>query len=144
LFTSRSGQRDGGIVSEQLKLVWLSGIALFFGAICLFMLRTFCLKIVGKYTPQAADMIGQFTAAMVFVGLLQSFAYWALASRWQKIALLYGGLGLVYWLALFVFGKTPAAMLHTMLIAAGLALGSLFLVWLIAMRHHKTGAPEES
>jgi hypothetical protein len=144
LFTSRSSQRAGGIVAEQLKLMGLSTLGLVFGAICLFVLRTFCLKLIGKYSPEAADMIGHFSITMVFVGLLQSLAYWALASRWIKISLLYGGLGIGYWLALLFLGKSPAALLQTMPVAAGLAFGALFLVWLVAMRLHKTGAPAQS
>jgi hypothetical protein len=100
LFTSRSSQRTGGIVVEQLKLMGLSTLGLIFGAMCLFALRTFCLKLLGKYTPEASEMIGQFSITMVFVGLLQSLAFWALASRWIKISLLYGGLGIGYWLTL--------------------------------------------
>ncbi len=138
LFTSRSSQRAGSIVGEQMKLMGLSTLGLVFGAICLYALRTFCLKLIGRYTPEAAGMIGQFSMTMVFVGLLQSLAYWALASRWIKISLLYGGLGIGYWLALLFLGKSPAALLHTMPTAAGLAFGALFLVWLIAMRPRKT------
>ena len=137
LFTSRSGQRAGGIVSGQLKLIGLSGLALLCGAIFLVALRTFCLKILGRYAPEAAAMIGPFAATMVFVGLLQSLAYWVLASRWQKTALLYGGLGLAYWLALLVFGKTPTALLQTMPVAAGTAFVILFFVWIVTMRRHK-------
>jgi hypothetical protein len=141
LFTSRSGQRAGDIVREQFKLIGLSGAALVFGAICLFALRTFCLKILGRNTPEAAGMIGQFAVTMVFVGLMQSLAFWALASRWQRTALLYGGLGVAYWVALLILGKTPAAMLQTMPIAAGAAFGILFLIWLVTLRRFK---PEQS
>ena len=137
LFTSRSAQRAGGVVAEQLKLFGLSGLALVFGAICLFALRAFFLKILGKYTPQAAEMVSPFAVTMVFVGLLQSLAYWALASRWQKTSLLYGGLGLAYWLALLILGKTPAALLQTMFAAAGTAFAILFIVWLVILRRHK-------
>ena len=137
LFTSRSAQRTGGIVAEQLKLFGLSGLALVFGAICLFVLRAFFLKILGKYTPQAAGMVSPFAVTMVFVGLLQLLAYWALASRWQKTSLLYGGLGLAYWLALLFLGKTPAALLQTMFTAAGTALAILFIVWFVILRRHK-------
>ena len=137
LFTSRSAQRAGGVVAEQLKLFGLSGLALVIGAICLFVLRAFFLKILGKYTPQAAEMVSPFAATMVLVGLLQSLAYWALASRWQKTSLLYGGLGLAYWLALLVLGKTPAALLQTMLAAAGIAFAIFFIIWLVALRRHK-------
>jgi hypothetical protein len=138
LFTSRSSQRAGNIVSGQLKLIGLSGLGLLFGSLSLFILRTFCLKILGRYTPEAAAMVGQFAATMVFVGLLQSLAYWVLASRWQKTALLYGGLGLAYWLALLFFGKTPTALLHTMSTAAGIAFIILLIIWFSIMRRHKT------
>lgn len=137
LFTSRSGQRAGDIVLEQLKLIGLSSIALGFGAICLFTLRILCLKILGRYTPEAAAMVGLFATTMVFVGLLQSLAYWALASRWQKTALLYGVLGLAYWLALLIFGKTPTTLLQTMSVAAGTAFIILFVMWFGIMRRHK-------
>jgi hypothetical protein len=136
LFTSRSGQRVGGIVSEQLKLIGLSGLALVLGAICLFALRKFCLEILGKYSPEAADMVGQFAVTMVFVGLLQSLAYWALASRWTKISLLYGGLGCAYWLTLLILGKSPANLLHVMPVTAGVAFGGLFVTWLVTMQRH--------
>jgi hypothetical protein len=136
LFTSRSGQRAGVVVAEQFKLIGLSGIALVFGAICLFALRTFCLKMLGRYTPEAAALIGQFSMVMVFVGLLQSLAYWALASRWLKISLFYGVLGIGYWLALLVNGKTPATLLQTMLITAGIAFGVLLATWLATMQRH--------
>ena len=52
-------------------------------------------------------MICQLSITMVFVGLLQALALWALASRWTKISLLYGVLGLGYWLALLLLGKNP-------------------------------------
>ena len=89
-------------------------------------------------------MIGQFSTTMVFVGLLQALAMWSLASRWIKISLLYGALGIGYWLALFFLGKSPAALLQTMPVAAGLAFGALLLVWLTMMRQHRTGEPTQS
>jgi hypothetical protein len=136
LFTSRSGQRAGGIVSEQFKLIGLSGLALAFGAICLFSLRVFCLKILGKYTPAAAAMIAPFATAMVFIGLLQALALWALASRWSKISMLYGVLGIVYWVTLLVVGKTPALILHTMPFVAGGAFIVLLIAWLVTVQRH--------
>ncbi|MGA9452346.1 MAG: hypothetical protein WBW41_13495, partial [Verrucomicrobiia bacterium] len=129
---------------EQLKLMGLYATGLVVGALCLFLLRGFCLRLLSRNTPEAADMIGRLSVTMVFVGLLQALAYWSLASRWIKISLLYGGLGLAYWLALFAFGKSPDALLQTMPIAAGLAFGALFLAWFIAMRAHKIGAPKQS
>ncbi len=137
LFTSRSGQRSGNIVAEQLKLACLSGFGLIFGAICLFTLRAFCLKLLHRNTPEAAAMIGSFTTTMVFVGLLQTLAYWVLASRWAKIALLYGALGLSYTLVLLALGKSPSALLQTMPVAAGAAFLILFAAWLVTMRRHR-------
>ncbi len=142
LFTSRSGQRSGHLVAEQLKLAALSGIGLAFGAVCLFVLRIFCLKLLNKYTPEAAAMIGQFVMAMVFIGLLQVLAQWALASRWTKTAVLFGVLGIGYWLALLVVGNTPASLLHTMPVAAGVALGVLLVTWLIMMQRHRWPAAQ--
>jgi hypothetical protein len=60
---------------------------------------------------------------------------WALASRWIKLSLLYGGLGVAYWLTLLTLGKTPAAMLHVMPAAAALSFIILLAGWLLAMRH---------
>jgi O-antigen/teichoic acid export membrane protein len=138
LFTSRSGERAGSLLAEQLKLAALSGFGLVFGAICLFVLRTFCLKLLNKYTPEAAAMVGQFAMTMVFVGLLQSLALWALASRWMKISLLYGGLGIAYWITLLCTGKSPAKLLHTMPVVSGFALGTLLLVWFITLHRAKS------
>ena len=138
LFTSRSGQRTGRMVAEQLKLAALSGFGLALGAVCLFALRTFCLKLLNQSTPEAAAMIGQFATTMVFVGLLQVLAQWALASRWTKTAVLFGLLGIGYWLALLVMGNTPVSLLHAMPVVAGTAFGVLLVVWLIMMqRHHR-------
>jgi len=141
-FTYRSTQHTGAALREQLKLIGLYAAGLVCGAAALFALRIFCLKLIGKYTPEAADMIGQLAVTMIFVGLLQAIGMWSLASRWSKISLFFGGLGLVYWLTLFVIGRTPASLLQTMPVAAGIAFAALFLVWLIAMRTHKIGAPE--
>ena len=71
-----------------MKLLGLYGA----GLASLLLLKTFCLKMIGRNTPEAAGMVGELALTMVFVGLLQALAMWALASRWTKIALLYGGL----------------------------------------------------
>jgi hypothetical protein len=86
-------------------------------------------------------MIGRFAVTMVFTGLLQALGTWSLASRWIKISLLYGGLGIGYWLALLFLGKSPAQLLRVMPVAAGIAFAALFLVWLAMMRPRKTGEP---
>jgi hypothetical protein len=142
-FTYRSIEHSSAALREQLKFIGLYSAGLIFGAICLFILRIFCLKLIGKYTPEAAAMIGQLATVMVFVGLLQAIGTWALASRWSKISLFFGVLGLGYWITLLAIGRTPAALLQTMPVAAGLAFAALFLVWLVAMRTHKIGGPAQ-
>jgi hypothetical protein len=102
----------------------------------------FCLKLLNKYTPETAAMIGQFATTMVFVGLLQTLAQWALASRWTKTAVLFGLLGIGYWLALLAMGTTPAALLHTMPVAAGAAFVILFVAWLVTWQRHHRPAPQ--
>ena len=137
LFTSRSGARSGSIVVEQFKLFGLYVVGLVLGAIVLYQLRSFCVKLIlGRPAPEAEAMISRLAATMVFVGLLQALALWSLASRWIRISLLYGGLGLTYWLVLLALGKTPAALLHVMLITAGVAFGVLFVTWLVTMQRH--------
>ncbi len=138
LFTSRSSARSGNIVIEQFKLLGLYVFGLIFGATALFMMRSFCVKLIfGKSAPEAEEMISQLTITMIFVGLLQALALWALASRWSKISLLYGVLGFGYWLTLLALGRSPTALLQTMPIAAGVAFGVLFFVWLFTIRRHK-------
>jgi hypothetical protein len=141
LFTSRSGERAGNIVREQFKLLGLYTLGLMVGAAGLLVLRDFCVKLIlGKSSPAADAMMGPLAVTMVFVGLLQALALWALASRWLKISLLYGALGLAYWLILFGFGETPGALLETMPVAAGTAFLILLFVWLVAMKWQKPGA----
>ena len=138
LFTSRSGARAGSIVGDQLKLLGLYLLGLTSGAVALFLMRDFCVKLIlGRSSPEAAAMIARLVVTMVFVGLLQALALWALASRWMKISLLYGALGLGYWLTLLFLGKSPAALLHVMPLAAGTVCGTLFLIWLITLRRHQ-------
>ncbi|HTA94837.1 MAG TPA: hypothetical protein VK769_01805 [Verrucomicrobiae bacterium] len=139
-FTYRSIAHTGAALREQLKLIGLYAVGLVGGAIALFVLRIFCLKLIGKYSPEAAAMIGQLSVTMIFVGLLQAIGTWALASRWSKISLFFGMLGIGYLLTLLVIGKNPAALLQTMPVAAGIAFAILFFVWLVAMRRHKPAA----
>jgi hypothetical protein len=137
LFTSRSGMRSGNVVAEQLKLLGLYVLALLFGAGALFLLRDLCVKIIlGRPSLEAGSMIARLSVTMVFVGLLQALALWSLASRWLKISLSYGVLGLGYWLTLLMFGKTPSDLLHVMPVTAGVAFGVLFLAWLATLRRH--------
>lgn len=137
LFTHRSMTHGKDVSHEQFKLIGLYIVGLVFGAACLFILRVFCLKVIGKYTPEAAAMVAPLSAAMVFIGLLQAIGTWALASRWRQITILYGALGIIYWLALFIVGKTPADLLQAMPIITGVAFVILFSAWIFAMKRHK-------
>jgi len=136
LFTHRSGRQHhhGDDLREQLKLLGLYTFGLVFGATCLFGLKAVALHLLGRNTPQALGMVAPFSVTMIFVGLLQALALWALASRWMKISLLYGALGLGYWLALLFLGKTPGDLLRVMPVIAGAAFVILFSGWLVAMR----------
>lgn len=138
LFTHRSTAHTGGALREQLKLIGLYAAGLICGLIGLLLMKTFCLKMIGRNTPEAAAMVGPLATTMVAVGLLQALGMWALASRWVKISLLYGALGLAYWLALFAFGKSPNELLFVMPPAAGTAFVVLFVMWLGAMRVSKS------
>jgi len=135
LFTSRSGHRTESALGEQLKLLGLYAVGLAIGAAALLLLRDFWVRLIfGKYTPEAAAMVSRLAVTMAFIGLMQAVGMWALASRWLKVALLYGASGLVYWLVLLAWGKSPPVMLQLMPVAAGSAFGLLFISWLVAMR----------
>ena len=140
LFTHRSGKNRHDSMTEQLKLLALYAIGLVGGATGLLLLRTLCLKLMARNNPETSEMLVPLAVTMVFVGLLQAFSLWALASRWMKISLLYGVLGLGYWLSLLALGTTPTALLQTMPVAAGTAFVVLFFFWLVAMRRHKPAA----
>jgi hypothetical protein len=144
LFTHRSSRHHHheDALQQQLKLIGLYAAGLLSGAGCLFVLRGFCLELLHRNTPEAAAMIGQLSITMVFVGLLQALAMWSLASRWIKLSVLYGGLGIAYWITLLCVGTSPADLLRVMPVAAGVAFGVLVLFWLVAMRTHKIGPPE--
>jgi hypothetical protein len=134
LFTHRSTAHTGDALREQMKLIGLYAAGLVCGLAGLLVLKTFCLKMIGRNTPDAVAMIGQLAVAMVGVGLLQALAMWALASRWIKLSVLYGGLGIAYWIFLLCLGKSPAELLRLMPVAIGIAFGIMFSIWFIAMR----------
>jgi hypothetical protein len=137
LFTNRSVEHTANALRQQLKLLGIYAFGLICGAICLYLMRHLLLRLIGKDTPEAADMIKHLSVTMIFVGLLQAIGTWALASRWSKISLLYGALGMAYTTIILVVGKTPEALLRTMPVVAGIAFVILFTVWLAAMRRHK-------
>jgi hypothetical protein len=144
LFTHRSSRQhhQGAELWDQLKLIGLYAAGLIGGAVCLYFLRGFCLQLLHRNTPAAMAMVGRLSVAMVFVGLSQALAMWALASRWTRITLLYGVLGLGYWGLLLWFGKTPGALLDSMPVIAGVTFCILFIFWIIAMRRQAPSAPE--
>jgi hypothetical protein len=135
LFTSRSSQASAGALREQFKLLGLYAAGLAAGALGLWVLREFWVKMIfGEPAPESAAMLQPLTVTMAFVGLLQALAMWALASRWFKVALLYGVCGISYWSLLLHFGTSPGALLRIMPIAAGAAFGLLLISWLVTMR----------
>ena len=132
LFTSRSGERTGDAVSAQFKLLGLYAAGLLFGAVTLLVLREFCVKLIKPNAfPEAAGMIAPLALTMVFGGLLSALGTWALASRWLKVSVLYGVLGLAYWGLLLGFGTTPHRLLAVMPVASGVALAVLLTVWVV-------------
>ena len=141
LFTHRSSRHHGDALREQLKLLGLYAFALVSGAVGLVVFKTFALQLLHRNTPEAAGMISRLAITMVFVGLLQALALWSLASRWIKLSVLYGGLGIAYWITLLCLGQSPADLLHVMPVAAGGACGAVFLTWFIALLTHKIGEP---
>ena len=140
LFTSRSGHRTESALREQLRLLGLYATGLASGAAVLLFLRDFWVRLIfGEYTPEAAAMVSRLAVTMAFVGLMQAVGMWALASRWLKVALLYGASGLIYWVVLLTWGRSPAVMLQLMPTVAGSAFGLLFISWLVAMRMSHPG-----
>jgi hypothetical protein len=86
-------------------------------------------------------MVVPLSITMVFGGLSQAIGIWSLASRWLNVAVLYGALGLAYWLALLWAGHTPPVLLQTMPIAAGAAFGVLCVSWLWNLRRQTPATP---
>jgi hypothetical protein len=136
LFTHRSGRHHSDDAREQLKVLAIYALGLIAGAVGLFAVGKFGLIILHHDTPVAEDMIRWLTITMVFVGLVQALAMWALASRWSKVSMLYGVLGGIYWLVLLVVGNSPTTLLHTMPVVAGASFLILLFFWLRSMRRH--------
>jgi O-antigen/teichoic acid export membrane protein len=135
LFTSRSGDRTGNTLREQLKLLGLCAAGLAVGATVLVVFREFWVRMMfGEATPKSAAMLSRLTVTMAFVSLTQALGMWALASRWFKMALFYGVCGVAYWLILLRWGKSPEELLRLMPVAAGVAFGLLLIAWVVTMR----------
>jgi len=129
-FTSRSGSRSGQAVAEQMKLLGIYVAGLLVGAGMLYLLRGYGVLMIRHHrSPAAETIIAQLALPMVFIGLLQAVAFWALASRRFRITLLYGGLGVLYWLILFFLGRSVATLLPAMTLVTGLALALVFAAW---------------
>jgi hypothetical protein len=143
LFTSRSGHKTGPALGDQRILLGLFAVCLAGGALGLLLLKDLLLKFLGKYSVQSSMMMGQFTLAMAFVGLNQAIATWTTASRWFKLTLLYGVLGLAYWLLLLVVGTTPERLLRAMPLAGGAAFAILLPVWVFTARRAHPVQPDE-
>ena len=142
LFTHRSGRQHHDGLGDQLKLFGIYALGLIFGAVMLYLLRDFCLHLLHRDKPLAAGMVGHLAATMVFAGLIQALGMWSLASRWLKVSLLYGALGLAYWLTLLCIGLTPPDLLHVMPIALGVALAIMLVAWLNTMYRHHPPTPD--
>jgi hypothetical protein len=135
LFTHRSSAHTHGreAVRDQFKLLGLYALGVAGGAAGLILLRFFWLTLLNENSVTAGDMLVKLTWTMVSISLIQAFAWWALASRWLKLSLLYGGLGLVYWLTLLILGKTSGDLLRLMPAAAALTMVILFAGWWLTM-----------
>jgi O-antigen/teichoic acid export membrane protein len=143
LFTSRSGHKAGSALMDQKILLGLYGIGLVCGAAGILVLRDLLIRLLmNKESAQVSTMMVPYTIAMVFFGLSQAIGMWSLASRWFKVALLYGGLGLTYWLVLLGVGKTPDALLHVMPYAAATCFVVLCVGWLMQLRSGVNPAPK--
>lgn len=142
LFTHRSGRHHHDGLRDQLKLFGIYALGLICGAVMLYLLRNFCLHLLHRDKPLAADMVGHLATTMVFAGLIQALGTWALASRWLKVSLLYGVLGLTYWLTLLAIGLTPPDLLRVMPVALGAALAIMLVAWLNTMYRNHPPTPE--
>jgi len=141
LFAHRSGEHKGGAVAEQFRYLGMFAAGLLGGAIGLVVLKKVGIWLLAHNEPNAAavmpvatSMVNPMAITMIFFCLLQALGTWALASRWLRVSLLYGLLGLAYWLTLLWLGRTPADLLRVMPLASGTAFAILLVVWLTALR----------
>ncbi len=141
-FTSRSGSKEASAKTDQRILLGLYTVALACGAAVLIIFRNALMKLMlGHPNAEAAHMLIPFSIAMVLIGLDQAVGMWSLADRTFKIALLYGAMGLIYWLTLLTVGKTPATLLLAMQIGAGVSFCVLFGCWLTGRARRLRAVP---
>jgi O-antigen/teichoic acid export membrane protein len=135
VFTSRSGKQNAQTAGDQKILLGLYAVGLAAGAAVLVLFREqFVAILSGQITPEAAKMLVPFTISMAVLGLIQAIGIWSLASRWFSLSMLYGALGLAYWLVLFVRGHNPQDLLATMPWVAGGAFIVLCVAWLFQLK----------
>lgn len=135
MFTSRSGGKEGQAMSDQRILLGLFALGLACGGIGLIVFRDLFVKFIfGHQNSQAAGMILPLAITLVVCGLNQAIGTWSLASRWLKLAMLYGALGLLYWLTLLFAGRTPVMLLQIMPLGATVAFCVLCAAWLLTLR----------
>jgi hypothetical protein len=135
VFTSRSGKQNAQTAGDQKILLGLYAIGLAAGAAVLVLLREqFVTILSGQITPEASKMLVPFTISMAVLGLIQAIGIWSLASRWFGLSMLFGALGLGYWLILFVRGRNPTDLLSTMPWAAAVAFIVLCVAWLFQLK----------
>jgi hypothetical protein len=135
LFTSRSGGKGGQALSDQRILLGLFAAGLACGALGLIAFKDLWVTIIfGKANANAARMVSPLSLTMIFGGLSQAIGIWSLASRWLGLAMLYGALGLIYWLTLLLTGHTPAVLLRVMPWGAAATFCALCGAWLFTLR----------
>jgi O-antigen/teichoic acid export membrane protein len=148
MFSSRSGGKEGQALSDQRILLCLYAVGLGCGAAAIILLRHFLVEFIcglptttatAAFNSEAARMLIPYTITMAFVGMSQAIGLWSLASRWFKVAMVYGALGLIYWLTLMSIGRTPGQLLHVMPIGTSAAFCVLLVAWLLAARRPSSG-----
>ena len=138
LFTARSSERSGRSLKAPLSLLALYAAGLIVGATVLYFARDLCVRMLrGEYLPDTSAMVGPLAITMIFVGLIQALGMWAMASNWRKVSFFYGAIGAAYWATLLTVGRTPAALLKTMPVAAAVGFAALFVVWIVALRRSR-------
>ena len=135
VFISRSGKHNAEAASDQRLLLFLYAAGLAVAALVLILLRGFCVRLIfGNYTPESAAMVPRMAITMAFAGLNYAIATWCLAGRSFKITILYGVLGLAYWISLLFLGRDPDTLLSTMVIGSSVSFVILCGAWLWTFR----------